>query len=86
MLNTTEILRHKHNNDKEGDLYFCNRIIPHGLASYILQNYHYRQYYLPQQNTLLRVQTFHNYLPTYADYSIIPEHQRPQHKFKFQIR
>ena len=48
MLNTIEILRRKNNNNKDSDLYFCNRIIAHGLASYIQQNYHYRQYYLPQ--------------------------------------
>jgi hypothetical protein len=86
MLNTIVILRHKNNNNKDSDLYFCDRNIPHGLASYILENYHYRQYYLLQENTLLRVQTFHNYLPTYADYSVTPEHQRPQHEFKFQVQ
>jgi hypothetical protein len=86
MFNTTEIIRHKNVNDKDSDMYFCNRIIPHGLASYILENYQYRQYYLPQENTLFRVQTFHNYQSTYADYSIIPKHQGPQHEFKFQIQ
>ena len=86
MPNTTAIPRHKNNNNRDSDLYFCKRIIPNGLASYILENYHYRKCYLPQKSTLFRVQTFHNYLPTYDDYSVIPEQHRPQHEFKFQIQ
>jgi hypothetical protein len=58
MLNTIEIRRHKNSNNEGSDLYFCNIIIPQGLASYVLENYHYKQCYLPQENMLFRVQIF----------------------------